>query len=96
MLFGKFLISNPEEMIIFAIITNINQKTNIMKRFFAILSVVMLAGLLACAAPKKKSCVKKTVTKTAKKAASKTQKTAVPKEELLELRLEYQAAANPN
>ena len=96
MLFGKFLISNPEEMIIFAIITNINQKTNIMKRFFAILSVVMLAGLLACAAPKKKSRVKKSVNKTAKKAASKTQKTAVPKEVLLEFRLEYQAAANRN
>ena len=59
-------------MIIFAIITNINQKTNIMKRFFAILSVVMLAGLLACAAPKKKSRVKKAVNKTAKKAASKS------------------------
>ena len=96
MLFGKFLISNPEEMIIFAIITNINQKTNIMKRFFAILSVVMLAGLLACAAPKKKSRVKKAVNKTAKKAASKTKKTAVPKEVLLEFRLVYQAAANRN
>lgn len=58
------------------------------------MGIVMLAGLLAFAAPKKKNRVKKTVRTT--KTVSETQKKAVkeaPKVMLSKFRLEYQEAA---
>lgn len=65
-----------------------------MKRFIALMSVVALAGLMLCAAPKKKVRVKKQHVKTSvKKNVSNTNKQTPPEEILVEFRLEYQQAA---
>ena len=65
-----------------------------MKRFFAVVGIVALAGLMLCAAPKNKTRVKRHQVKTTtKKKVTKTDKQTQPKEILVEFRLEYQQAA---
>jgi len=66
-----------------------------MKRFIAIMSVVVFAGLMICAAPKNKTRVKKQAktSRTTKKKGAKAAKQAQPKEVLVEFRLEYQQDA---
>ena len=65
-----------------------------MKRIFSVLGIMMLVGLLACAAPKKKvtskKLVKTAVNKTTKKKVANSKKQAAPKVLLKEFRLEYQ------
>lgn len=67
-----------------------------MKRFIALISVVSIAGLLLCAAPKNKTRIKKQQVRTtakAKKHVDETKQQTQPKEMLVKFRLEYQQAA---
>jgi hypothetical protein len=67
-----------------------------MKRLFIILSAVALVAIVACAAPKKKTRIKKQVKTTINKPVAKTNKKPQPKEMLVKFRLEYQQAAGRN
>ncbi|MBR5117280.1 MAG: hypothetical protein IK100_01385 [Muribaculaceae bacterium] len=64
-----------------------------MKRFFAIMGVLALAGLMICAAPKKRVQGKKHVKTTVSKKVGKNKKQSDPKEMLVKFRLEYQQEA---
>ena len=63
-----------------------------MKRFIAIMSVVALAGLMLCAAPRVRTKHKKQP-KTSKVKITKAKSQSQPKEMLVKFRLEYQQAA---
>ena len=64
-----------------------------MKRFIAVMGIVVFAGLILCAAPKHKKRVKNQQVRTTNKNVATPKKKTQPKEVLVEFRLEYQQAA---
>ncbi len=64
-----------------------------MKRFIAVMGIVVFAGLILFAAPKHKRRVKNQQVRTTNKNVATPKKKTQPKEIIVEFRLEYQQAS---